>query len=59
LGNTFSKFKIGQLVNACIVAKVPQSGKKGKGYEWELSLRPSVLSGIFFLLLMCSFDRIL
>ncbi|XP_020258376.1 rRNA biogenesis protein RRP5 [Asparagus officinalis] len=44
LDNMLSKFRIGQLVNARIVSKA-QSGKKGKGYEWELSLRPSVLSG--------------
>ncbi|KAJ6846908.1 rRNA biogenesis protein RRP5 [Iris pallida] len=45
LENPFVKFKIGQLVNARIVASSQQSGLKGKGYEWELSTRSSVLSG--------------
>ncbi|KAJ6839615.1 rRNA biogenesis protein RRP5 [Iris pallida] len=45
LENPFVKFRIGQLVNAKIVASTHQSGLKGKGYEWELSTRPSILSG--------------
>ncbi|XP_010934562.1 rRNA biogenesis protein RRP5 isoform X2 [Elaeis guineensis] len=43
--NPFSKFKIGQLLDARIVAKLEQSGKSGKGYQWELSVRPSLLTG--------------
>ncbi|KAG1347685.1 putative rRNA biogenesis protein RRP5 [Cocos nucifera] len=43
--NPFSKFKIGQLLDARIVAKLEQSGKSGKGYQWELSVRPSLLIG--------------
>lgn len=48
MDSPLNKFKIGQLVNARVVAKV-KSGKSGKGYQCELSLRPSVLTGMLFL----------
>ncbi|XP_072958510.1 rRNA biogenesis protein RRP5 isoform X2 [Typha angustifolia] len=41
--NPLSKFKIGEMLHARIVAKAEQSGKSGKAFQWELSLRPSVL----------------
>ncbi|OVA06347.1 Ribosomal protein S1 [Macleaya cordata] len=41
----FSKFKVGQLLTARIVQKPCQSEKKRKQSQWELSIRPSMLSG--------------
>lgn len=43
--NPFSKFKIGQLLDARIVVKPGESRKSEKGYQWELSVRPSLLTG--------------
>ncbi|XP_019053357.1 PREDICTED: rRNA biogenesis protein RRP5 isoform X2 [Nelumbo nucifera] len=41
----FSKFKVGQQLTARIVAKFNQSEKNRKACQWELSLRPTLLSG--------------
>ncbi|KAF8403960.1 hypothetical protein HHK36_012067 [Tetracentron sinense] len=41
----FSKFKIGQLLTARIVATTNQSEKNRKNFQWELSIRPTMLSG--------------
>ncbi|KAK1282151.1 hypothetical protein QJS10_CPB22g01233 [Acorus calamus] len=44
--NPFSEFNIGQLVVARIVSKAQHSGgSSGKGYQWELSMKPSVIAG--------------
>uniref|UniRef100_A0A0D9WWN1 Protein RRP5 homolog n=1 Tax=Leersia perrieri TaxID=77586 RepID=A0A0D9WWN1_9ORYZ len=41
----FSEFRIGQSVQARIVAEAEHSGKSGKNFKWELSIRPSLLQG--------------
>ncbi|PKA45582.1 30S ribosomal protein S1, chloroplastic [Apostasia shenzhenica] len=43
--NRLSKFRIGQLVNARIIAKVPRAGKHKNTFRWLLSSKPSILSG--------------
>ncbi|KAE8649759.1 rRNA biogenesis protein RRP5 [Cucumis sativus] len=39
----FSNFRVGQTVVARIVAEANHSASKGKGYLWELSVKPEVL----------------
>ncbi|XP_015695265.2 rRNA biogenesis protein RRP5 [Oryza brachyantha] len=41
----FSKHRIGQTVQARIVAEAEHTGKSGKNSKWELSIRPSLLQG--------------
>ncbi|KAF0907052.1 hypothetical protein E2562_014658 [Oryza meyeriana var. granulata] len=41
----FSKLRIGQSVQARIVAEAERSGKSCKNSKWELSIRPSLLQG--------------
>ncbi|KAK8947319.1 hypothetical protein KSP39_PZI006890 [Platanthera zijinensis] len=41
----FSKFHIGQLVNARIIAKMADAGKNIHTFKWLLSVRPSILTG--------------
>lgn len=41
----FSNFRVGQTVVARIVAEANHSASKGKGYLWELSVKPEVLKG--------------
>ncbi|XP_062219315.1 rRNA biogenesis protein RRP5 isoform X2 [Phragmites australis] len=43
----FSKLKIGQMISARIVAEAEPSGKSGKNFKWELSIRPSKLKREF------------
>lgn len=43
--NPFSKFHIGQLVNARIIAKVADDGKNNHNFKWLLSVKPSILTG--------------
>ncbi|TKW31046.1 hypothetical protein SEVIR_2G079200v4 [Setaria viridis] len=43
----FSKLRIGQKLTARIVAEAEPSGKNGKNFKWELSIRPSMLKGEF------------
>ncbi|XP_031485662.1 rRNA biogenesis protein RRP5 [Nymphaea colorata] len=43
--NPFSKFRIGQTLMAKIIAKASKPKDTAKSYTWELSVRPSVLSG--------------
>ncbi|URE17983.1 Suppressor of forked protein (Suf) [Musa troglodytarum] len=43
--NPFTKFRVGQLLNARIVAKGGHSGKGAKRRCWELSIRPSLTAG--------------
>ncbi|KAJ3670185.1 hypothetical protein LUZ60_010509 [Juncus effusus] len=45
LENPFSKFRIGETLHARIVAKSDHSKKGIKGNSFELSLKPSLLSG--------------
>ncbi|KAI0529621.1 hypothetical protein KFK09_002175 [Dendrobium nobile] len=45
LENPFSNFRIGQLVNARIIAKVPYTGRIKNSFKWLLSLKPSILKG--------------
>lgn len=49
----FSKLRIGQKLNARIVAEAEPFGKSGKNSKWELSIRPSVLNGEFEELAAC------
>ncbi|XP_026418043.1 rRNA biogenesis protein RRP5-like isoform X1 [Papaver somniferum] len=41
----FSKIKVGQVLTARIVEKPGPSDKKSKKTQWELSIRPSLISG--------------
>eukprot|EP00268_Persea_americana_P004314 TRINITY_DN1135_c1_g1_i2.p1 TRINITY_DN1135_c1_g1~~TRINITY_DN1135_c1_g1_i2.p1 ORF type:complete len:1393 (+),score=282.83 TRINITY_DN1135_c1_g1_i2:3381-7559(+) len=41
----FLKFRVGQLLNARIVANAHQSRNGRKGSPWELSVKPSILAG--------------
>ncbi|WOL03965.1 rRNA biogenesis protein RRP5 [Canna indica] len=41
----FAGFKVGQLLNARIVGKGTHPFNSAKGKNWELSIRPSVMSG--------------
>ncbi|CAN6203351.1 unnamed protein product [Urochloa humidicola] len=43
----FNELRIGQKLTARIVAEAEPSGKNGKNFKWELSIRPSVLKGEF------------
>ncbi|CAN6171331.1 unnamed protein product [Urochloa humidicola] len=43
----FSELRIGQKLTARIVAEAEPSGKNGKNFKWELSIRPSMLKGDF------------
>ncbi|CAL9060989.1 unnamed protein product [Musa banksii] len=43
--NPFTKFRVGQLLNARIVAKGGHSGNGAKRSRWELSIRPSLMAG--------------
>ncbi|KAL5976748.1 hypothetical protein ACLOJK_021081 [Asimina triloba] len=45
LMDPLSNFRIGQLLTARLIAKIHPSGNRKKGCEWELSVKPSVLSG--------------
>nr|XP_015898902.2 rRNA biogenesis protein RRP5 isoform X1 [Ziziphus jujuba var. spinosa] len=45
LENPFSKYRIGQTVTARIVAKTNYSDNKKKSFQWNLSLKPSMLAG--------------
>ncbi|KAF8768533.1 hypothetical protein HU200_007543 [Digitaria exilis] len=45
--NPFSQLKIGQMLTARIVAEAEPSGKSGKVFKWELSIRSSMLKGEF------------
>lgn len=42
----FAKFRVGQLLNARVVAIPGHSGKGTKGHNWELSIKPSVMACI-------------
>lgn len=53
LEDPFDNFRIGQTVTARIVAKTNYSDKNKKSFQWDLSLKPTlltgkVISGIFF-----------
>ncbi|KAF5193438.1 rRNA biogenesis protein RRP5, partial [Thalictrum thalictroides] len=41
----FKKFRIGQMLTAKIVEKIDQSEKNKSKYQWELSIKSTVLSG--------------
>lgn len=43
--NPFTKFRVGQLLNARIIAKGGHSGNGAKRSRWELSIRPSLTAG--------------
>ncbi|CAD6220662.1 unnamed protein product [Miscanthus lutarioriparius] len=43
----FSKLRIGQKLTARIVAVAEPSGKSGKNFKWELSIRPCIVKGEF------------
>jgi hypothetical protein len=43
--NPFSKYRIGQVLHARIIAKADHTGKGGKVNLLELSVRPSLLEG--------------
>lgn len=45
--NPFGKYRIGQVLHARNIAKVDHSGRGGKTNLLELSVRPSLLQGIF------------
>lgn len=45
LENPFSNFRIGQTVNARIVGKANNSDDKKKSSQFDLSVKPTVLSG--------------
>ncbi|TKY53223.1 RRP5-like protein [Spatholobus suberectus] len=45
LENPFSSYKIGQTVTARIVAKPNETDGKRKGSQWELSVRPEMVTG--------------
>lgn len=46
--NPFTGYKIGQTVTARIVAKPNKSESHRKGSQWELSVRPKMLSGFVY-----------
>lgn len=41
----FSNFRIGQTLTAKIVSKTNKSESNKKLYQWELSIKPSLLTG--------------
>ncbi|KAL8150493.1 hypothetical protein V2J09_020301 [Rumex salicifolius] len=43
--NPFSSYKVGQTLTARIVGKPAESESKRKGHCWELSIKPSMISG--------------
>ncbi|CAL5377847.1 unnamed protein product [Camellia sinensis] len=43
--NPFKDFRIGQTLTAVIVSKTNKSENNRKNYQWELSIRPSLVSG--------------
>jgi len=45
LKNPFSSYKIGQTVTARIVAKPNETDGNRKGSQWELSVRPEMVTG--------------
>ncbi|KAM0978108.1 hypothetical protein ACFX2I_014038 [Malus domestica] len=45
LEDPFNKFRIGQTVTAKIVGKTNYSDKNKKSYQWDLSLKPTMLAG--------------
>ncbi|XP_040372263.1 rRNA biogenesis protein RRP5 isoform X1 [Rosa chinensis] len=45
LEDPFNNFRIGQTVTARIVAKTNYSDNNKKGFQWDLSLKPSLLTG--------------
>ncbi|XP_024021580.1 rRNA biogenesis protein RRP5 isoform X2 [Morus notabilis] len=45
LENPFSNFRVGQTVTAKIVGKINHSDSKQKSYQFDLSVKPSVLTG--------------
>ncbi|KAL6599504.1 hypothetical protein ACP70R_045641 [Stipagrostis hirtigluma subsp. patula] len=47
MDHPFSKLRIGQKLSARIVAEAEPSRKSGKSFNWELSIRPSMLKGEF------------
>lgn len=52
----FSNFRVGQTVVARVV---DHSANKGKGYLWELSVKPEVLKGKANKSIIYFFDKIL
>ncbi|KAL9265746.1 rRNA biogenesis protein RRP5-like protein [Drosera capensis] len=44
-GNPFSCYKVGQKLTARILANYTSLDSHKKGYQWELSIKPSVLAG--------------
>ncbi|MCL7028348.1 hypothetical protein MKW94_013557 [Papaver nudicaule] len=45
VAGAFSKIKVGQVLTARVVEKPCPSDKKSKKTQWELSIRPSLISG--------------
>lgn len=45
LENPFSSYRIGQTVTAKVVAKPNEKDGKRMGSQWELSVRPKMLTG--------------
>lgn len=45
LEDPFDNFRIGQTVTARIVAKTNYSDKNKKSFQWDLSLKPTLLTG--------------
>lgn len=45
LENPFSNFRVGQTVTARIVGKINHSDNKQKSYQFDLSVKPAVLTG--------------
>ncbi|TQD85713.1 hypothetical protein C1H46_028765 [Malus baccata] len=45
LEDPFNKFRIGQTVTAKIIGKTNYSDKNKKSYQWDLSLKPTMLAG--------------
>lgn len=43
--NPLSNFRLGQLLKARIIAKVPQTEKNKHSFKWSLSIKPSILAG--------------
>ena len=42
----FKDFRIGQTLTAVIVSKTYKSENNRKNYQWELSIRPSLVTGM-------------
>ena len=43
--NPFSNFRIGQTLSARIMAKANKSENNSKHHQWELSIKPELLTG--------------